>query len=448
MTQLLEHYDNIVSALCDGFNVDVIYLDFAKAFDKVDHNILLQKVHNSGIRGKLFQWISVFLKGRTQSVIVNGQYSEPKPVISGVPQGTVLGPILFIIMANDLSKHCMHTTISCFADDTRVVARIKNAQHVENIQIDLNIIYDWAKDNNMMFNEQKFEMLRYGKDKKLIDETSYISSSGLNIQCPHDLRDLGVRMQDDCSFDEHIARVETNGRKWCSWVLRTFKTRKKDVLLILWKQLILPRIEYCSPVWLPYLRKDLERLEGIQRSFTARIEGLSEMNYHERLVELKMYSMQRRFERFTIICVWKILQGITVNVNYNIKATYNARTGLQCQIITPKRKGAQTYYTKHFESFCVRGPRLFNRMPPDIRNFAERSVVKFKRELDKHLLTIVDEPLIAGYPHRGHNSLLHREPTLATAPTSTLPTTASGVNNGGQLQGERRRLEASATQRP
>ena len=447
-TQLLEHFDSIMSSLCEGFNVDVIYLDFAKAFDKVDHGILLQKMHNIGIRGKIFRWIREFLKERTQSVIVKGNCSEPVKVISGVPQGTVLGPILFIIMANDLNNNCHHTCTSYFADDTRVVAKIEDEQNVENVQIDLNNIYDWALNNNMMFNETKFEMLRYGKNSEIIDNTSYLSSSGIEIKEKTDLRDLGVRMQNDASFEEHIARVEASGRKWCSWVLRTFKSREKDVMLTLWKQLILPRLEYCSPLWLPHKRKDLERLEGIQRSFTSKIHIVSEKDYHTRLTELDMYSIQRRFERFTIICVWKILQGLTVNVNDNIKASFNERTGLKCQIKIPKLKGGKANQTKYYESFSVRGPRLFNCMPSVIRDFAGRSVVKFKTILDKYLRLIDDKPLLAGYPNTGENSLLNRSPSTVTASaTTTLPAISTNGSDDEEYVAEERQ-EDVAPQRP
>ena len=410
VTQLLEHYDKLLSSLCDNNCVDVIYLDFAKAFDKVDHKILLTKLNNIGIKGKLHSWLQSFLQNRTQSVLVNSEMSAPQKVLSGVPQGTVLGPILFLIMANDLSESCEHTTISCFADDTRVVATVKDQISVNNVQKDLDAISMWAIENNMTFNEQKFELLRYGRDKTLINNTNYYSGNGEIIEEKSNLRDLGIRMQNDASFDEHIAKIQATGRRWCSWVLRTFSSRHRDTMLVLWKQLILPRIEYCSPLWAPSKRKDLEKVESIQKTFTAKIEGMRDHNYYERLQILNMYSIQRRFERFIIICVWKILNGLTVNVNGQIQAKNNQRTGIKCVVNQIKCQGGRGMQTKMFDSFAVRGPRLFNAMPKYIRNICHATVEQFKHVLDKYLACIPDLPLISGYPHSGDNSLLERKP--------------------------------------
>jgi hypothetical protein len=408
ITQLLEHYDTILDALCMGSNVDVIYLDFAKAFDKVDHELLLAKTYNCGIQGKIHKWLETFLKNRTQSVIVDGAISSPLNVISGVPQGTVLGPILFLIMANDLSLSCKYTNISCFADDTRILATIKGEADVRNAQEDLDKVAMWADKNNMKFNKNKFELVRYGKDNKLIKETSYVTENGNKIQEKESLRDLGVRMQNNATFDDHIARVESSGKKWCSWVLRTFRTRQKDTMMLLWKQLILPRIEYCSPLWAPYKRKDLEKLENIQKTFTSKIQDVIGLDYHERLEALEMYSLQRRFERYYIISVWKILEGFTINVNHKIKSTFNPRTGRKCEYKVADTKGGTGLQTKQFNSFAVRGPRLFNKMPAKIRNMANTSIIKFKNVLDGYLACIPDKPLINGYPHLGDNSILSR----------------------------------------
>ena len=413
VTQLLEHYDKLMTNLCEGHCVDVIYLDFAKAFDKVDHKILLTKLNNIGIKGKLHSWLKNFLHNRTQSVLVNGELSDPQKVLSGVPQGTVLGPILFLIMANDLSKSCEHTTTSCFADDTRVVGTVKDQSCITNVQKDLDAIFKWAQENNMKFNEQKFELLRYGKSKITTKDTNYYSGNGEIIQEKANLKNLGVRMQNDATFNDHIARIQSTGRRWCSWVLRTFSSRQRETMLVLWKQLILPRIEYCSPLWAPCKRKDLEKVESIQRTFTSKIEGMTNLNYHKRLEFLNMYSVQRRFERFIIICIWKILSGHTVNVNDQIQMKDNPRTGRKCIVKQINRRGGQGMQTKMADSFTVRGPRLFNAMPRYIRNICHTTVDQFKNVLDKYLACIPDLPLISGYPHSGDNSLLERKPDEA-----------------------------------
>ena len=130
LTQLLHHFDDILVNLMDGKDTDSIYLDYAKAFDKVDHTLLVKKLHKYGVHPKLIKWIESFLSDRTQNVVVDGHMSSSAHVISGVPQGTVLGPILFLIFINDITDCITSSTIRCFADDTRISKAISCEEDV------------------------------------------------------------------------------------------------------------------------------------------------------------------------------------------------------------------------------------------------------------------------------------------------------------------------------
>merc|ERR1712055_1149839 len=144
LTQLLLHIDLVLNNMLDNKDTDVIYLDFAKAFDKVDHQILLKKLHGYGVRGKLLTWLNCYLSNRQQTVVIDGKHSEPAKVISGVPQGTVLGAILFIIYLNDLQSCIKHSVISSFADDTRLKKSINNTNDVKLLQSDLDCSIQWS----------------------------------------------------------------------------------------------------------------------------------------------------------------------------------------------------------------------------------------------------------------------------------------------------------------
>ena len=162
LSQLIGHYECILELLENGGNVDVVYIDFAKAFDKVDFGITLQKLQSLGVRGQVGRWIYSFLTQRSQIVLVNDGRSLPSDVLSGVPQGSVLGPLLFLILLGDIDQGLAKAYLSSFADDTRILGHIRSAQDEEDLQRDLDTVYSWTESNNMQLNGDKFECLRYG----------------------------------------------------------------------------------------------------------------------------------------------------------------------------------------------------------------------------------------------------------------------------------------------
>ena len=131
-------------------SVDMVYLDFSKAFDKVDHGIILHKLRAVGITGNIGIWLFHFLTDRYHFVRLPGGISEDHPVLSGVPQGTVLGPILFLIMISDIDKDVSASKLVSFVDDTkRLYSDVGDVTDCDNLQLDLNAVYDWASSNNM-----------------------------------------------------------------------------------------------------------------------------------------------------------------------------------------------------------------------------------------------------------------------------------------------------------
>ena len=159
LTQLLHHFDDVLDSLTNNTDFDSIYLDYAKAFDKVDHKLLLRKLQLYGIHPKIIKWIESFLSDRKQAVVVDGHLSILALIISGVPQGTVLGPILFLIFINDIEHCIMHSIIRCFADDTRISIAIKSEHDVKLLQKDLKNVIDWSVRNNMALHKDKFEYM-------------------------------------------------------------------------------------------------------------------------------------------------------------------------------------------------------------------------------------------------------------------------------------------------
>ena len=407
LSQLLQHHEKITQLLEDNLNIDVIYLDFSKAFDKLDLKLTLQKLYNMGTRGKLFDWIASFLTNRHQYVTVDGQTSARVPVVSGVPQGSVLGPLIFLILLRDLDDDVTFSNVSSFADDTRVFAGIRNVEDTKNLQADLDKIYEWARNNNASFNSDKFECLRYGVDKSIAQTTSYLTCDGSPIQCGEHVRDLGVQMSADATFTQHITDLVRAASQKCGWILRVFKTRDRTTLLTLWKSLVAPLLDYCCQLWSPCTPGLIQKLETVQHSFFKKIAGLHSLDYWELLAALKMPSLQRRRERYICMYVWKILEGLVPN--FGLESTNSKRRGRSCVVPTVKRTAGQRMQTIRHNSMGVLGPRIFNCLPSKVRDISGCSIDTFKKALDKYLDIVPDEPRVpqmVKYCSKSSNSLL------------------------------------------
>ena len=428
LSQLLQHHQAILEALQNHDAVDVVYLDFAKAFDKVDFNILLRKLKAIGICGKVLRWISDFLVGRKQMVKVSGQLSTEGPVHSGVPQGSSLGPLLFLIMISDIDSSIEHVTVSSFADDTRLLKTVEAQVDCGKMQDDLIGIYGWAEANHMKFNSGKFEVLNYSARNRnlykinevdwLYDYPSYYDPNNKLIAAVEKVRDLGVKLSNDAKFHLHISESVCNASRYAGWILRTFNTREPYAMLTLFKTMVLPRIEYCCPLWSPITIGLIRQLEAVQRSFTAKIHQMGDLDYWGRLKKLGLYSLERRRERYQIIYIYKILQGLVPNFEgerYQIKLEYNDRRGRTCRVPGINVLALSSITSMIEASLSVRGPNLFNRLPIFLRNF-NGSVNAFKHKLDIFLKCIPDRPSLPGYQQSApSNSIIDQLATLRAA---------------------------------
>ena len=399
ISQLLQQYDRILTIVEEGKNVDVVYIDFAKAFDKVDFKVLLEKVASLGIGGKVGRWLHTFLSNRTQRVMVNGKLSDPSAVLSGVPQGSVLGPLLFLLVIGDIDNGLGISVLSSFADDTRILAAVSNVIHASKLQQDLEVVYEWARTNKMEFNSSKFELLRYWlNDDALKYCTNYTSPSGSIIPEKEHVKDLGVTLSDDGKFNEHVRKVIVKVKNLTSWILRSFSNRSAEVMLTLWKSLVLPHTEYAAQLWSPIQKGLIQQLEELQWSFVRKIKSCSRSNYWTTLKKFRLYSLERRRERYRVIYLWNILEGLVPNLNTNgeVHQVNNERQGRKCRIQKNILNSLPRIRKLRDSSFSVNAVKLLNALPKQIRNITECPVDAFKSQLDKFLDTVPDEPQITG----------------------------------------------------
>ena len=401
LSQLLNHVETIIRVLESGRSVDTIYLDFAKAFDKVDHSILCRKIKSLGIGGNVGVWLHAFLTNRTQQVSANGSISPYAPVLSGVPQGTVLGPILFTIMISDLDSDLKNAFALLFADDSRVSRIITSEDDVGDFQMELsNTIYPWAPINKAVFNGDKFEHMRFSKLN--VPPHAYYDPLNNPITEKSVIKDLGIWLSNDLCWNNHIDKIICACKRQMAWILRTFSKRDITTMRTLWISLLRPIIDYCSPLWSPNPLNygNIDRLESVLRSFTKHVEGLENKSYKERLQALNLQSIQRRHERYKIIYIFKMKEGLVPNLPINpenpessfaLTFTYTNRNGCRCNLPNPILHHNPAIIQRN-SSFALTACNLWNCLPPCISNMSQCSVDKFKRQLDKFLSLFPDEP--------------------------------------------------------
>ena len=376
--------------------------------------VTMHKLISLGISGKVGRWIYSFLTHRTQQVMVNKSFSKPIEVKSGVPQGSVLGPLIFLILIGDIDKDVNEAFLSSFADDTRIGRQIGSPNDSELLQKDLCAVYNWTHDNNMELNASKFECLRYGTNSDL-QQFPYKSNTGCTIEDRDHLKDLGVTMSRDGTFKKHIKTTVTTGQNQCSWILRTFMTREVLPMLILWKSLVQCKLDYCSQLWSPTRKGDIQDIEMVQNSFLRKLPAIRHMTYWQKLKQLKLYSQERRRERYTIIYIWRMLEGQVPCLNSldggaKVTSIWHIRRGRECKIPCITRHTPRNIQALKHATLPVRGQQLFNILPRDIRNMTDCKVDIFKRRLDKFLSTIPDETQVLGYTAQRRadsNSILH-----------------------------------------
>lgn len=410
LTQLLAHYDELLQNALNGRETDVIYIDFAKAFDKIDHEILLRKLSLYGISGNLYKWLENFLMDRHQYVALNGELSYIAQVLSGVPQGTVLGPILFLIYVNDLASNISDSTCRFFADDTRLSKAISVQSDSALLQIDLDTVSSWSTANNMQLNEDKYEYLTHGIQPSNIMQHlpfhmsyyPYQTSSGY-LSPVSLVKDLGFSISKDLSWSNHIAVISATATKKAAWVLNTFSDRRILTMMTLYKSLIRSHLENGCPLWNPQSISDITKLEVVQKNFISKIYELRNLDYWEKLEKLNLRSLQRRRERYCLVHMWKIVNNIAPN-DLCFEFYSNARRGIKASL-KPILQANSKYQTLRDNSFAHVGPKLWNLLPKDASE--ETSLSVFKISLSKFLEKYPDKPPVPGLTYVNNNSILN-----------------------------------------
>ena len=302
--QLLKVLDNWVDILDKPKSkIDNIYMDFQKAFDKVPHQRLLSKLAGYGFTGEIRDWVQAFLSNRKHRVCVNGKLSPTADVTSGIPQGSVLGPVLFVLYINDLPEE-VQNEVFLFADDTKVYSQITDATDAENLQSDLKKLQDWSEKWLLPFHPDKCKVLHLGAKSEEEFEYTMGETTLEETTCE---KDLGVNIDNRLTFSNHINAQVNKANSIMGIIRRSFRHLTAQTFTILFKSLVRPHLEYAAPVWNPHLKKEIKKIERVQRRATKQVPELKNMSYKERLQKLKLPTMLYRRMRGDMIETFKIL---------------------------------------------------------------------------------------------------------------------------------------------
>ena len=310
--QLLLVYEEVSACVDDGEVVDIVLCDYSKAFDVVCHSILLAKLSSIGIDGQILAWITSFLSDRSMEVLVKEQPSRPRRVESGVPQGSVLGPLLFLVYINHIAAG-LSCKYKIFADDLKIYARTRSktglAALETEMQADIDTLARTSSSWGLNMNASKCAVLRFSRRIGGDPDPPTYTLNDNPLPSVQSHRDLGVIIDTSLKFHEHISTVTHKVAGLAQSFLKTTVCRSPEFMLFLLTTHIRPVLEYASCLWNTGYISDLRKLERTQRRWTKRVASLHSLSYGERLRELKLFSVQGRLLRADLIQYWKIFHG-------------------------------------------------------------------------------------------------------------------------------------------
>lgn len=360
-TQLCSTHHDIARSVDVGNTVHAVVLDFAKAFDKVPHQLLMTKLSQvPNIDMNIVRWVHDFLDGRRQRVVVYGHMSQELPVTSGVPQGSVLGPTLFLVYINDLPQH-VNCNVSLFADDTLIYQTVNTDADKQAFQSNIDGLENWAKTWCMSFNVTKCAVMSFNSKNTSPSHEYRLGDSLLEIVS--DSKYLGVTIQSDLKFNNHIVSKIAKAKQQLAITKRVLYNAPKDAKLLAYTSLCRPHVEYASAVWdttLGYLDHDIEMVQHNAVRFICNLKGRDSVS--EAVESLGLETLGKRREKGRHSLLHRILSN---EQSHNALVTsyeelMNARSAMAPSTRSAARGDPPTIFAKtsaYYNSFLPKTVR-------------------------------------------------------------------------------------------
>ena len=376
-TNLIKFMDSATKILDTGSAADIFYLDISKAFDKVPRERLLVKLEAKGVNGNTLAWVRNWLTGRSQTVKVQAEESSSTEVKSGVPQGTVLGPVLFIIFIDDLDEQVPIDLLIKFADDTKGLQQIAGEAHRQRLQEALDRLCEWAVKWGMEYNVKKCKIMHIGRNNPRYEYTMM----GERLKEVEEEKDVGVIVHKSLKPTRQCTVAANTAGGVLRQISRNFHYRDRKHFKSLYCQYVRPHLEFAAPAWAPWLQGDIQILENIQRRAVNMVSGLRGKSYEEKLVEMGMDSLLTRRKRLSLVQTFKILKGFDKidpdTVFSSIRERQGAATRATADPSNLEVPRCRLDIRKH--SFTVRAAESWNQLTPNTKNLT--SVRAFKNAL-------------------------------------------------------------------
>ena len=362
-TQLLTTIDDLAQSLDNKGHMDVLILDFTKAFDTVAHKRLLRKLEHYGVVGNTHRWITKWLTQRTQTVVVDGESSTAIKVGSGVPQGTVLGPLMFLLYINDIGDEVHDSKLRLFADDCLLYREIRTRNDEEGLQQDLDKLTNWAKKWQMSFNAKKCFQLKITNKKSPIN-TEY-KMSGHVIERINHHPYLGVELAEKLSWGEHINIITQKANRSLNFIRRNLGRCSSKTKEMAYKSLVQPHLQYACAAWDPHQAQHIQKIEKIQSRAARFVTGNYGRYESVSTMKTELGWLPQQASRFVcrMTTLYKITNShIAVSLPDNITPNTRVSRGHHDHQFTVP----PAYIDSYKFSFFPRTIRCWNILPPSI----------------------------------------------------------------------------------